>query len=62
MDIHSITLKFKGFINESKRVLRVTKKPDKAEFITIVKASALGMAAIGLIGFIIQMVNILFFK
>jgi len=61
MDINSIWLKFKGFINECIRVLRVTKKPDKTEFITIVKASGLGILIIGLIGFIIQMVRVLFF-
>ncbi|MBW2989642.1 protein translocase SEC61 complex subunit gamma [Candidatus Woesearchaeota archaeon] len=62
MKIRPLWTKLKSFINESGRVLRITKKPDKAEFLTIVKASALGMAAIGLIGFIIQMTNILFFK
>jgi protein translocase SEC61 complex gamma subunit len=40
---------------EWKRVLRVTKKPDSVEFKAIVKASGLGMAVIGLIGFMIQM-------
>ena len=49
MNINSIWLKFKGFINESIRVLRVTKKPDKTEFLTIVKASGLGILIIGLI-------------
>jgi len=43
------------------RVLRVTKKPDRIEFTTIVKASGLGILIIGLIGFIIQMVKVLFF-
>jgi protein translocase SEC61 complex gamma subunit len=33
----------------------VTKKPSKFEFKTIVKVSALGIAIIGLIGFIIQL-------
>jgi len=61
MNMHSIWLKFKGFINESIRVLRITKKPDKTEFLTIVKASGLGILIIGLIGFIIQMINVLFF-
>ncbi len=61
MDINSIWLKFKGFINECTRVLRVTKKPDKIEFLTIVKASGLGILIIGLIGFIIQMIRVLFF-
>lgn len=61
MDVNSIWFKFKGFINECVRVLRVTKKPDKIEFLTIVKASGLGILIIGLIGFIIQMIKVLFF-
>ena len=61
MDINSVWLKFKAFIKECIRVLRVTKKPDKTEFLTIVKASGLGILIIGLIGFIIQMVRVLFF-
>lgn len=62
MDFNSIWLKFKGFIKECARVLRVTKKPDRVEFLTIVKASGLGILIIGLIGFIIQMVRVLFFQ
>ncbi|HZX44391.1 MAG TPA: protein translocase SEC61 complex subunit gamma [Candidatus Nanoarchaeia archaeon] len=57
----NIWLRFKGFVNESIRVLRITKKPDKTEFMTIVKASGLGILVIGLIGFVIQMVKVLFF-
>ena len=62
MDISSIMFKFKRFINECIRVLRVTKKPDKFEFTTIVKVSGLGILIIGLIGFIIQMIKVLFFQ
>ncbi len=39
------------------RVLRITKKPDGVEFKTIVKVSGLGMAIIGVIGFIIRMLR-----
>ena len=45
--------RFGTFLKECGRVLRVTKKPSKQEFQTIVKVSALGMAIIGLIGFLI---------
>ena len=62
MNFNSIWFKLKGFINESIRVLRVTKKPDKTEFLTIVKASGLGILIIGLMGFIIQMIKVLFFS
>ncbi|MBR9676479.1 protein translocase SEC61 complex subunit gamma [Candidatus Woesearchaeota archaeon] len=41
------------FAKECLRVLRVTKKPSKVEYYTIVKVSGLGILAIGLIGFIL---------
>ncbi|MBS3152980.1 protein translocase SEC61 complex subunit gamma [Candidatus Woesearchaeota archaeon] len=53
----SIWEKFKAFITESKRVLRVTKKPSKEEFIAIVKVSGIGILLIGLIGFLIHMTS-----
>jgi protein transport protein SEC61 subunit gamma and related proteins len=48
--------RLKAFANECWRVLIVTKKPDRVEFATIVKVSALGMAIIGGLGFMIQMI------
>ena len=51
--------KTKTFIIESKRVLTLTKKPTMAEFQTIVKVSGLGMAVIGLIGFLVEFGKIL---
>jgi protein transport protein SEC61 subunit gamma and related proteins len=49
--------KFKRFIIECKRVLKVTKKPDSVEFKTIVKVSGLGMGIIGLLGFLVQLIK-----
>ena len=43
-----------AFIKECKRVLTVTKKPNKEEFKTIVKISGVGILLIGLIGFLIH--------
>ncbi|MBW2982995.1 protein translocase SEC61 complex subunit gamma [Candidatus Woesearchaeota archaeon] len=48
---------FKEFIKESKRVFRVTKKPDKYEFKTVMKVAGLGILMIGLIGFILNLVS-----
>lgn len=45
--------KLKEFISESKRVLKITKKPNREEFKVIVKVSGIGIMIIGLIGFII---------
>jgi len=54
--------RLKAFILECKRVLRVTKKPDKQEFTTIVKISSIGMAIIGVIGFLVHFAKELLFK
>ena len=54
--------KFKEFLKECRRVLKVTKKPNAEEFKTIVKVSGLGIIAIGLIGFIIHFAKQLLFR
>jgi len=46
----------KTFVIECKRVLLVSRKPSRPEFITVVKISAIGILAIGAIGFLIQMI------
>ncbi len=61
MDLSSTWLRLKSFINECVRVLKVTRKPDRTEFKTIVKISGLGMLLIGLIGFIITMIKQILF-
>lgn len=50
------------FWNECVRVLKVTKKPTMLEFKTIVKVSGIGMAIIGIIGFLLQFGKELFFR
>jgi protein transport protein SEC61 subunit gamma-like protein len=49
--------RLKRFYGECVRVLTVTKKPDSVEYKTIVKVSGLGIALIGVIGFIITMIK-----
>ena len=58
----SLIFRFKRFVIECIRVLRVTKKPDRFEYKTIVKVAGLGIIIIGLIGFLIQMIKVLFVK
>lgn len=53
MEFDSSLMKLKLFAAECSRVLKVTKKPTTFEFKTIVKVSALGIAIIGAIGFIL---------
>ncbi len=52
----------KEFVIECVRVLKVTRKPSKDEYRTIVKVSGLGILLIGLIGFIVAMLNQFVFK
>jgi len=59
--IKKLLEKLKAFIMECRRVLRVTKKPTKDEFKTIVKVSGIGILLIGLVGFIIQVLKQIFF-
>ncbi|MBT4540154.1 protein translocase SEC61 complex subunit gamma [Candidatus Woesearchaeota archaeon] len=54
-----MTQKFKNYVIECKRVLRVTKKPSNDEFKAIVKVSGLGILVIGAIGFLIQLIHTL---
>jgi len=50
-----------AFFKECKRVLRITKKPDKEELKMIVKISGLGIIIIGMVGFIIHFMKELLF-
>ncbi|MBT3464643.1 protein translocase SEC61 complex subunit gamma [archaeon] len=52
--------KLGNFILESKRVLKVTKKPSQKEFMATLKVAALGMLVIGLIGFVINLTTHMF--
>ena len=54
--------KFKTFVKECIRVLKITKKPTKDEFKTISKVSGLGILIIGLIGFLVHLIDVLVFK
>lgn len=58
----AVLAKLKSFTEECRRVLRVTKKPTKTELITVVKVSGIGIALIGLIGFVLNMFNKMIFQ
>jgi len=46
--------RIKTFFMESRRVLRITKKPSMEEFKVIVKISGIGILIIGILGALIQ--------
>ena len=44
------------FVKDSKRVLKVARKPDKDEYFDFAKVTTLGIIIIGLIGFVIYLI------
>jgi len=54
-----LSVKLKSFLRECFRVLQLTKKPGKEEFKIIIKVSLIGIAIIGLIGFMVQLLSYL---
>ncbi len=49
--------KVKRFLKETRRVLHITKKPNKAEYSSLVKVTGLGIAIIGVIGFVLFLIK-----
>lgn len=43
------------FMKMNQRVLRVAKRPDREEFLTVAKITGLGIIVIGVIGFVISL-------
>ena len=59
--VTAIFTKLKSFALECRRVLTVTKKPTREEITNIVKVTGIGIALIGVIGFVLNMVNRIIF-
>ena len=53
---HSFKTRASRFLTQCLRVLRVTRKPDRAEFTMLLKVSGIGVAVIGMIGFLLHLV------
>lgn len=62
MNINESWIKLKYFWHECVRVLKITKKPTNEEFKTIVRASSLGLAIIGIVGFIVFLLKQMIFR
>ena len=52
------TTKLKSFFSQCVRVWHLLKKPDKDEFQTVAKVSAIGLGIVGALGFLIAMAMI----
>ena len=48
---------FDKFVKDSKRVLKVARKPDLQEYLDFAKITAIGIFIIGIIGFVIVIVG-----
>ena len=48
---------FDKFIKDSKRVLKVARKPDRKEYVDLAKVAALGVVVVGGIGYIIVLLG-----
>ena len=55
--VNSLLTRMYRFLRECRRVLKVTHKPTREEYITTVKVSAIGLAIIGMIGFLLTMIK-----
>ncbi len=49
--------RFDKFVKDSKRVLKVSRKPDAQEYKELAKVSAIGVVIIGVIGFVIVLLG-----
>ncbi|WP_297983434.1 protein translocase SEC61 complex subunit gamma [uncultured Methanobrevibacter sp.] len=45
------------FLKQCKRVIRVAKKPDREEYFDFAKVTAIGIAIIGVVGFVIVLIG-----
>lgn len=53
----SVNESINRFLKQCKRVLRVSKKPNREEFFNFAKVTALGIIIIGIIGFILSLIS-----
>ncbi|WP_405279906.1 protein translocase SEC61 complex subunit gamma [Methanobrevibacter sp.] len=49
--------RFDKFVKDSKRVLKVSRKPDAQEYKELAKVSAIGVVIVGVIGFVIVLLG-----
>ena len=52
-------INLKEILSNYRRVLQVTKKPDKEEYFLTMRICAIGVAIIGLLGFVFYLISVL---
>lgn len=53
-------MKIKEKLESYMRILKLSRKPDKDDFLTTAKICAIGIVVIGIVGFIFYLVSVLF--
>ena len=48
---------FNKFVKDAKRVLKVSRKPDKQEYLELAKVTSIGVVIVGAIGFVIVLLG-----
>jgi protein transport protein SEC61 subunit gamma-like protein len=51
---------FKNFLTSSRRILNISQKPTRKEFLLMAKIIAIGMVLIGVIGYLIKLIGSFF--
>lgn len=51
--------RLQDFTKEARRVIKVSKKPDREEYLNFSKVTGIGILLIGLVGFIIVIIGML---
>ena len=49
--------RFDKFVKDSKRVLKVSRKPSKEEYIDLAKVTTMGVLVVGAVGFVIVLIG-----
>ena len=49
--------RFDKFVKDSKRVLKVSRKPDRQEYMELAKVTSIGVLIVGAIGFVIVLIG-----
>ena len=48
---------FNKFVKDAKRVLKVSRKPDRQEYLELAKVTSIGVVIVGAIGFVIVLLG-----
>jgi len=47
------------FVTSTSRILTVSKKPDTPQYMIMLRVTALGLAVLGILGYVVELINFL---